>query len=68
MRPALVLARLRGAPVARSFLARARRLACRSGGSDPDRGRAMIEVIFLAVLILIPTVYILAAVMRVRAA
>lgn len=36
--------------------------------SDADGGRAMIEVIFLAVLILIPTVYILAAVMRIQAA
>jgi len=33
-----------------------------------DDGRAMIEVIFLAVLMLIPTVYILASVMRIQAA
>ena len=33
-----------------------------------DAGRAMIEVVFLAVLILIPTVYILASVMRIQAA
>ena len=31
-------------------------------------GRAMIEVVFLAVLILIPTIYILASVMRIQAA
>ncbi len=36
-------------------------------GADDD-GRAMIEVIFLAVLMLIPTVYILASVMRIQAA
>lgn len=35
---------------------------------DSDAGRAMIEVVFLAVLILIPTVYILASVMRIQAA
>ena len=33
-----------------------------------DDGRALIEVVFLAVLLLIPTVYILAAVMRIQAA
>lgn len=33
-----------------------------------DSGRAMIEVVFLAVLLLIPTVYILASVMRIQAA
>lgn len=33
-----------------------------------DSGRAMIEVVFLAVLILIPTIYILASVMRIQAA
>jgi len=41
------------------------------GTTDPDdcdAGRAMIEVIFLAVLILIPTVYILASVLRIQAA
>lgn len=36
--------------------------------SEFDAGRAMIEVIFLAVLILIPTVYILASIMRIQAA
>lgn len=36
--------------------------------SEADAGRAMIEVIFLAVLVLIPTVYILAAFLRVQAA
>ena len=45
---------------------------CRSAGrpetDDQDAGRAMIEVVFLAVLILIPTVYILASVMRIQAA
>ena len=43
----------------------------RSAADDrraPDNGRALLEVIFLAVLILIPTVYILAAVMRIQAA
>lgn len=41
----------------------------RSGGDDnADAGRALIEVVFLAVLILIPTVYILASVMRIQAA
>ena len=35
---------------------------------DQDAGRAMIEVVFLAVLILIPTIYILASVMRIQAA
>ncbi len=33
-----------------------------------DAGRALIEVVFLAVLLLIPTVYILACVMRIQAA
>ena len=33
-----------------------------------DSGRALIEVVFLAVLVLIPTVYILASVMRIQAA
>lgn len=41
--------------------------SCADGPSD-DSGRALIEVIFLAVLILIPTVYILASVMRIQAA
>lgn len=36
--------------------------------ADGDSGRALIEVVFLAVLILIPTVYILASVMRIQAA
>ena len=36
--------------------------------AEADGGRAMIEVIFLAVLMLIPTVYILASVMRIQAA
>ena len=70
MRPAVGLTRLWRAPVrclaSRSFVVR--RLARPSGGSDSDDGRAMIEVIFLAVLILIPTVYILAAFMRIQAA
>lgn len=66
MRPAVGRARLRGWPVFRS--SGVRRLAGRSGGTESDDGRAMIEVIFLAVLILIPTVYILAAVMRIQAA
>ncbi len=35
---------------------------------DGDSGRALIEVVFLAVLILIPTIYILASVMRIQAA
>ncbi len=35
---------------------------------DQDGGRALIEVVFLAVLLLIPTVYILATVMRIQAA
>ncbi len=43
------------------------------GSSTPpaengDDGRALIEVVFLAVLLLIPTVYILATVMRIQAA
>src|SRR5664279_4438484 len=70
MRPAVGGRRLWRAPVrclaSRPFVVR--RLARRTGGSDSDDGRAMIEVIFLAVLILIPTVYILAAVMRIQAA
>ena len=33
-----------------------------------DSGRALIEVVFLAVLVLIPTIYILASVMRIQAA
>jgi len=36
--------------------------------SERDAGRALIEVVFLAVLILIPTIYILASVMRIQAA
>jgi hypothetical protein len=36
--------------------------------SESDAGRALIEVVFLAVLILIPTVYILATVVRIQAA
>ena len=36
--------------------------------AEQDAGRAMIEVVFLAVLLLIPTVYILASVMRIQAA
>ena len=36
--------------------------------AEPDAGRAIIEVIFLAVLVLIPTVYILASIMRIQAA
>lgn len=39
----------------------------RDGGGS-DAGRALIEVVFLAVLLLIPTVYILATVMRIQAA
>jgi hypothetical protein len=35
---------------------------------EKDAGRALIEVVFLAVLILIPTVYILASVLRIQAA
>ena len=35
---------------------------------DTDGGRAMIEVIFLAVLMLIPVVYILISVLRIQAA
>jgi len=66
MRPAVGRAWLRGWPVLRSSVVR--RLEGRSGGTESDDGRAMIEVIFLAVLILIPTVYILAAVMRIQAA
>jgi hypothetical protein len=70
MRPAVGVTRVWRAPVrclaSRSFVVR--RLARPSGGSDSDDGRAMIEVIFLAVLILIPTVYILAAFMRIQAA
>jgi hypothetical protein len=36
--------------------------------TEGDGGRALIEVVFLAVLILIPTVYILATVVRIQAA
>ncbi len=36
--------------------------------TERDAGRALIEVVFLAVLILIPTVYILATVVRIQAA
>ena len=70
MRPAAGPARLwRGPPRRRAAWSRVvRRQAGRSGGSESDDGRAMIEVIFLAVLILIPTVYILAALMRIQAA
>jgi len=42
--------------------------AAEVGSGSDDDGRAMIEVIFLAVLMLIPTVYILASVMRIQAA
>lgn len=35
---------------------------------DDDAGRALIEVIFLAVLILIPTIYILISFLRIQAA
>jgi hypothetical protein len=42
--------------------------ATSSGSADDDGGRALIEVVFLAVLLLIPTVYILACVMRIQAA
>lgn len=35
---------------------------------DADEGRALIEVIFLAVLILIPTVYILITVLKIQSA
>ncbi len=35
--------------------------------ADPDAGRALIEIVFLAVLILVPTVYILAALLRIQA-
>lgn len=35
---------------------------------DGDEGRALIEVIFLAVLILIPTIYILISFLRIQAA
>jgi hypothetical protein len=38
------------------------------GRPDRDAGRATIEVVFLAVLLLIPTVYILISVFRVQAA
>lgn len=38
------------------------------GRSVTDDGRAIIEVVFLAVLLLIPTVYILIGVLRVQAA
>ena len=49
------------------------RVSADCGAADPgkvdrDDGRAMIEVVFLAVLLLIPTVYILASVMRIQAA
>jgi hypothetical protein len=37
-------------------------------GEDADEGRALIEVIFLAVLILIPTIWILVSVLRIQAA
>jgi hypothetical protein len=40
----------------------------REAGVDTDDGRALIEVIFLAVLILIPTVYILLSILRIQAA
>src|SRR5512141_2509852 len=68
---------VRGARECRRRLARSPR---RSGQGDPgrdgtgreategDAGRALIEVVFLAVLILIPTIYILATVMRIQAA
>ena len=36
--------------------------------ASSDEGRALIEVVFLAVLILIPTVYILVSVLRIQAA
>src|SRR6195952_2829737 len=62
MRPRLLRPRLVTAPSA----------AVDSGVEEvevgTDAGRAMIEVIFLAVLMLIPTVYILASVMRIQAA
>lgn len=39
----------------------------RGGPGDSDAGRAMIEVVFLAVLLLIPTTYILLSVIKVQA-
>ncbi len=43
-------------------------LAAAPATADPESGRALIEVVFLAVLLLVPTVYILASVMRIQAA
>ena len=54
-----------------ALLARCRPVLAESAQVESDAtdgGRAMIEVIFLAVLLLIPTVYILASVMRIQAA
>jgi hypothetical protein len=45
-----------------------RRLAATPSDAPADDGRALIEVIFLAVLILIPTIYILISVLRIQAA
>lgn len=48
---------------------RLRRLASRlNSGRDDDDGRALIEVIFLAVLILIPTIYILVTILKIQSA
>ncbi len=66
---------LRGTAVSRrgpsgllSGLGKPERSDARRDGSNMDAGRALIEVVFLAVLILIPTVYILASVLRIQAA
>ena len=52
----------------RSWPGKPVRSDARCDGSEQDAGRALIEVVFLAVLILIPTVYILASVLRIQAA
>jgi len=52
----------------RSWLGKPVRSDAPCDGSAQDAGRALIEVVFLAVLILIPTVYILASVLRIQAA
>jgi len=58
----------RRALVRSALTGRARAQRARDSPEDTDEGRALIEVIFLAVLILIPTVYILISILRIQSA
>jgi len=63
----------RRVPARRALVGRARARPARDprardSREDTDEGRALIEVIFLAVLILIPTVYILISILRIQSA